>query len=147
MRKFLVLFFVIIALNSYSQYDDLYWDNGYNGTTYLTYNHFPNYSARIQLFWGGLFYISYWSYYDRYWYRPYYYGNYYNNHYYAYNHHHHRKFKNSNTYYGHRSRMSSNTTSNPTRPTYSSPKRPTPPRTHSRPAPVRRSNVVRSRPR
>ena len=54
MKKLLLLFFIILTLNAYSQYDDLYWDNGYHGTTYLTYDHFPNYSARINLFWGGV---------------------------------------------------------------------------------------------
>jgi len=127
MRKLLMMFFVLFTLNAYSQYDDLYYDGSYDGyhtTTYLTYNHFPNYSARINFFYGSGIYFT-WSLFNYYWYTPYYswyypswnyyswyYPNYYNwnNNYYTYNHHHHnRRFKNNNTYYGHRSRMSSNT--------------------------------------
>ena len=102
MKKLLLLFFTILTLNAYSQYDDLYWDNGYHGTTYLTYDHFPSYSARINLFWGGLFYISYWSYYDRYWNFPYYYGNYYNNwyspYYYSWNYPYYNNWYYNNNY-------------------------------------------------
>ena len=60
MKKLLLLFFVLFTLNAYSQYDDLYWDNDYYGTTYLTYDHFPTYSARIQLFlWDwNIFYLG-----------------------------------------------------------------------------------------
>ena len=131
MRKLLVGLCVLFTLNSYSQYDDIYWDNNYYGTTYLTYDHFPNYSARLNFFYGTGIYFT-WSLFNYYWYTPYYswyypswnyyswyypnYNNwYYNNNYYTYNHHHHRKFKNSNSYFGHRSRMSSNTRSNPTK--------------------------------
>ena len=125
MKKIILFLFLIISLNGYSQYDDLYY-NGYGGTTYLTYNHFPNYSARLNFFYGGGLYLN-WSLFNFYWYTPYYsawyypYNNYYsswyypryyrwyNRNYYTHHHHHYRKGQgNRNTFYGHRKRISSN---------------------------------------
>ena len=106
MRKLLMGICVLFTLNSYSQYDDLYYtaddyvaltesDTIIEETdTYITnnyYSEYPDYTSRINRFYNNLFYVSYWSFsnifwssyyypynnwYSSYWYNPYWYGGY-----------------------------------------------------------------------
>ena len=165
MKKLILLFFTLFTLNAYSQYDDLYYDGSYDGyhtTTYLTYNHFPNYSARINFFYGSGIYFT-WSLFNYYWYTPYYSWNYYSwyrpnyynwqNNYYTYNHHHYyRRFKNRNTYYGHRNRMTNSTpTRKPIKPAQTKvvkkiTKVTTPIKTYTQPKTVHQSHIVYNKP-
>ena len=83
MRKLFIGVCMLFTLNSYSQYDDIYYTvDDYNAVvdtditeqetdTYITnnyYTEYPSYSARIRRFHSDLWYISYWSLSNIFWY-------------------------------------------------------------------------------